>query len=240
MDSKTMARYSIVNKQKDVLRHTIPETQGTRKGFTLIEMITALGIGSIVMLCAALLIQSGFKGWNQTYNNANCETRLGALDVMTALGAIGRKSNKMDYCVYEVTGSYFEKVEPSADPEEILTGQAVEFRYWDTELDSALMDPATTATAYALFYLDDNKLKVDFGPYPPGGINGSGYRITGGDVTTTTLAENVSSVEFSHTAKNMAGDGKGCVRMKLVIIDPEDDAPKTTIAATMMRNSWPY
>ncbi len=228
-------------RRRETRTHTPVHLSSRRTGLTLIEMIAAIGIASIVMLSAALLVQSGYKGFNQTYNNANCESRLGALDTMTALGAIGRKSNRLNYRVYEVTGNSFEQVLPSADPEEILTGQAVEFRYWSSpELDSDLMDPATTATAYALFYLDNGKLKIDYGPYPPGGINSSGYRITGDDVITTILAENVTSVEFSHTAKNMTGDGRGCVRMKLVIADPEDDTPKTTIAATLMRNSWPY
>jgi hypothetical protein len=205
-------------------------------------MIVAIGIASIVMLAAAMLVSSGYRGWNQSFNNANCEARLGAMDAMIALGAIGRKSNKIDYCVYEVAGTTLEKVgvDPPSSPDEILTGQAVEFRYWDTDLDSSLMNPATTATAYALFYLDGNqRLKVDFGPYPPGAIDVSGHRITGADVYTTTLAKNVFSVDFSHTAKNMTGDGRGCVRMKLVIIDPTDDSPKTTIAATLMRNTWP-
>ena len=219
-------------------RRTQDARRKTSSGLTLIEMIVAIGISSIVMLSAGLLVSSGYKGWKQSFNNANCESRLGAMDTMIALGAIGRKSNKMDYCVYEVTGNTFTKVVPVADPEEILTGQAVEFRYWDTELNPALMDPAVTATAYALFYLDGNRLKVDYGPYPPGGINAAGQRITGADVTTTTLAENVFSVDFSHTAKNMAGDGRGCVRMKLVIIDTTDGEPKTTIAATLMRNTW--
>ena len=219
-------------------RRTQDARRKTSSGLTLIEMIVAIGISSIVMLSAGLLVSSGYKGWKQSFNNANCESRLGAMDTMIALGAIGRKSNKMDYCVYEVTGNTFTKVVPVADPEEILTGQAVEFRYWDTELNPALMDPAVTATAYALFYLDGTQLKVDYGPYPPGGINAAGQRITGADVTTTTLAQHVSSVNFSHTSKNMAGDGKGCVRMRLVIIDTTDGTPKTTIAATLMRNTW--
>ncbi len=218
---------------------TNDKQRATRKGITLIELMAAIGASSIVMLAGALLIFSGYKGWAQTYNNANCESRLDAMETMIALGAIGRKSNKTDYRIYEVTGNTFERVLPLADPEEILTGQAVEFRYWDTELDSTLMDPATTATVYALFYPDGNRLKVDYGPCPPGAIDALGHRITGEYTTTTTLAENVSSVEFSHTAKNMAGDGKGCVRMKLIITDPTDGIPKTTIAATLMRNTWP-
>lgn len=209
------------------------------RGLTLIELIAAIGTSSIVMLAAAILISSGYKGWNQIYNNANCESRLGAMDTMIALGTIGRKSNKMDYRLYEVDDATFERVEPLADPEEILTGQAIEFRYWDTELDAGLMVPDVNATAYALFYLANGRLKVDHGPYPPGAIDGSKHRITGAGISTTTLAQDVTSVEFSHTAKNMAGDGRGCVRMKLVITDPEDGSTKTTIAATLMRNTWP-
>ena len=222
-----------------VARMTNNQRGTTRKGLTLIEVMAAIGASSIVMLAGALLIFSGYKGWIQTYNDANCESRLGTMETMIVFGTIGRKSNKMDYRIYEVTGDTFEQVLPLADPEEILTGQAVEFRYWNTELDPSLMDPDTTATVYALFYLDDNQLKVDYGPCPPGAIDTLGHRITGGDTATTTLAENVVSVEFSHTAKNMTGDGKGCIRMKLIITDSTDGTPKTTIAATLMRNSWP-
>jgi prepilin-type N-terminal cleavage/methylation domain-containing protein len=241
-----MTRYSTVDTQQ-ATRKGLPFVAQRRRGLTLIELIAAIGIASIVMLAAAMLVSSGFKGWNQIYNNANCETRLGAMDTMIALGAIGRKSNKMDYCVYEVTGNTFERVgiDPPSNPDDILTGQAVEFRYWDTELDAGLMNPDVNATAYALFYLDTgtHQLKVDHGPYDPaggepGGVIGS-HRNPGADVTTTTLAKNVFSVEFSHTAKNITGDGQGCVRMKLVITDPTDGSPKTTIAATLMRNTWP-
>jgi hypothetical protein len=198
----------------------------------------------IVMLTAALLVQSGYRGWNQTFNNANRESRLGALDTMIALGAIGRKSNKMDYRLYAVTGSNFQRVLPSVD-EEVVVGQAVEFRYWDTELDSGIMSPDVNATAYALFYFDSENgyLKVDYGPYDPpdspGGVNAAGNRNTVGNIKTVTLAENVTSVEFSHTAGGEAGNGEGCVRMKLVITDTTDGSSKTTLAATFMRNVWP-
>jgi len=222
-----------------VARATNYERRATRKGLTLIESVVAMAAACIVMLTAALLVSSGYRGWNQTFNNANRESRLGALDSMIALGAIGRKSNKMDYFVYRVDGSHFERVVPLDNPEEIVVGQAVEFRYWDTELDADLVDPAITATAYALFYLDGGNLKVDYGPYPPGGVNASGNRITGASIKTITMAENVTSVEFSHTTRDSAGDGKGCVRMKLVITDPTDNSVKTTLAATLMRNVWP-
>ncbi len=210
-----------------------------RGGFTLIELIVAMNASLIVMTTTALLVHSGHRGWVKTFNSTNCESRLGALDTMVALGAVGRKSNKTDYRLYRITGDHYDRVLPLADPEEILIGQAIEFRYWDTDLDADLMDPAVTATAYALFYLDGSNLRADYGHYPPGGISVSGQRITGAGAMTVTLARNVSSVEFSHTAKNMLGDGRGCVRMKLVITDPADGAPKTTLSATLMRNVWP-
>jgi prepilin-type N-terminal cleavage/methylation domain-containing protein len=210
-----------------------------RRGFTLIEMIMAMAAAFIVMLTTAIIVHSGYRGWNQTYNNANRESRLGALDTMVSLGAIGRKSNKIDYRMYKLVGSSYQRATPLANPEEIVTGDAVEFRYWDTDLTADLMNPDVNATVFALFYLDNGRLKVNYGPYPPGGINPGGQRTAGVNITTTTLAKNVSSVEFSHTTKNMAGDGKGCVRMRLVITDPTDGSSKTTIAATLMRNVWP-
>ncbi len=208
-------------------------------GLTLIELVMAIAAVSIVMLTAALLAQSGYRGWNKAFNDANCETRLGALDVMTALGAIGRKSNKINYRLYTVNSGVYQTAVPSASPDEIVTGQAVEFRYWDTELDADIMDPDISATAYALFYLDGDRFKVDYGPYPPGGVDGTLHRITSSDVITVTLAKEIYSVEFSHNAKNMSGDGRGCIRMKLVSIDPSDNSVKTTLAATLMRNVWP-
>jgi len=209
-------------------------------GLTLIELMVAVGISSIVMLSAVLLVHSGYQSWNQTYNDAYSEARLGALDAMVSLGAIGRKSNRNDYRFYRVAGSDFELVTPTTDPEEVVTGQAVEFRYWDTELDETLMDPARTATAYALFYLDDDELKVDFGPFPPSGVDAFGHRISSADVTTVTLARDVVDLQFSHTTRNMAGDGKGCIRMRLTVNDPTDESTKTTVAATLMRNEWPH
>jgi len=210
-----------------------------KDAFTIVELMAAIGTSTIVMLSAAMLVSSGWKGWNHAYNTANRESRLGAMDSMIALGAVGRKSNKMDYRLYEVESGTFTRVVPSADPEEILTGQAIEFRYWDEELSTDLMNPDVNATAYALFYIDNGFFKVDYGDYPPGAVDGAGHRNTGGDVKTVTLTDSVTSVAFSHTAKNMTGDGAGCVRMKLIITDPTDGQTKTTLAATLMRNTWP-
>jgi hypothetical protein len=199
----------------------------------------AMAAACIVVLTAGILLYSGQKSWLRTYNDNNCESRIGALNTMTALGALGRKSNRMNYHLYEVVGANYVQVLPKNEPEEVVIGQAVEFRYWDTELDADLMDKNKTATAYALFYLDNGELKIDFGPYPPGGIDGAGHRIAGPDITTVSLVKHVSSAEFSHTTRTMAGEGKGCIRMKLIIADPTDGSSKTVLAATLMRNIWP-
>jgi hypothetical protein len=55
------------------------------------------------------------------------------------------------------------------------------------------------------------------------------------------MAENVINLEFSHTTRNLAGDGKGCVRMNLMLADSNAmGAPVTTVtAATLLRNVWP-
>ncbi|MGD0551246.1 MAG: prepilin-type N-terminal cleavage/methylation domain-containing protein [Sedimentisphaerales bacterium] len=214
-----------------------------RNGFTLIEVIIAIAASCMVMLTVAILVQSGYKSWNRTYKTSNADSRLDSIGTITAFGSFGRKSNKKDYYVYSVSGTTYTQVKPVANPEEILTGQAVEFRYWSTDLTAAMLNPTSVADKYVLFYLDSGQLKLDYGTSvggPTGGaINTAGHRVTGTDVTTVTLAKNVTSVAFSHTTKDMAGDGNGCVRMILVINDPNDHKTNTFLAATYLRNIWP-
>jgi len=222
-----------------------------KNGFTLIEVIMAMAGGFIVMLTVAMLVQSGHTSWRKSYDAANCDSRLDSMSSITAFGSFGRKSNKKDYYVYSVsgTGTTFTRLTPVHNPDEILTGQAVEFRYWGTDLEADMLTPTSTADSYALFYLDyaqpgNIKLKLDISDAHHGGagppaINGAGHRITGAGLNTVTLASHVTSVEFSHTTIDMAGDGKGCVRMKLIINDPADNQTKTFLAATYIRNVWP-
>jgi hypothetical protein len=104
-----------------------------------------------------------------------------------------------------------------------------------------MLTPTSVADRYALFYLASGQLKLDLGTStggPTGGaINALGNRVT--PVSTTILANYVTSVEFSHTKKTPAGGGLGCVRMNLTINDPADKKSKTVIAATYLRNVWP-
>jgi hypothetical protein len=103
------------------------------------------------------------------------------------------------------------------------------------------METDVTATAYALFYLDGEQLKVDYGSYPPGGVpTGGGSRNTTG-VTTHVLADNVSSGPnagpFSHTVSG--GTGQGCVRLNLTLTNPDHEETTAVTSAVLMRNIWP-
>jgi hypothetical protein len=193
------------------------------------------------MLSVAMLVQSGYKSWNQTYKTANADSQLDSIATTTSFGSIGRKSNKNDYYVYQVAGSTFTRKTPVANPEENLTGQAVEFRYWSTDLTAAMLTPTSVADKYALFYLNNGQLKLDIGT-STGGLTGGAINASHNRVActnTTILAKHVTSVTFTHTTKDMAGDGNGCVRMNLTINDPADNKSKTVLAATYLRNVWP-
>jgi hypothetical protein len=214
---------------------------------TIIELITAMVINAVVAMAVGVLLIGGHRTWQKTYESANKDIRQDALAAQVAFETIGRKANRLSYRIYEINGSSFIPVEPETKGEEVVSGDAVEFRYWDVALDRAdshnLMDVNKTATAYALFYIEDNELKLDYGPYPPGGIaEGGGYRnVTG--VNTIVLADNVDTEEvssvgaFSHTM--IGGAGQGSVRMNVILRDPEDDESVKVMTATLMRNIWP-
>jgi type II secretory pathway pseudopilin PulG len=208
-------------------------------GFTLIEITISVAAALIVAMIVGSLMVSGQRSWARAFNYANSKPQVDALASTITFGSIGRKSNKMNYALYEVSGESFEKVPPPKDPEQVIIGQAVEFRYWEGELNADILNTSITATAYALFYLDGDKLMLDLGPYPPGGVDDNGHRIEGHSITTLTLVENVANLEFSHTTRDIEGDGKGCIRMNLTILDPNSNSPTTVTAATLMRNTWP-
>lgn len=220
-----------------------------RSGFTLVELITTMVISLILVLVVGVLLVSGQRAWQQTYNSAHKQIKQDAQAVMVEFGSMGRKANRihrLGYEIYNINGSIFAPSEPQGtELQEVVSGDAVEFRYWDVELDPedtyGLMDVTKIATAYALFYLDGDLLKVDYGPYPPGAVPaGGGARNTTG-VITTSLAENVSADPntgaFSHTT--LSGVGRGCVRINVTLTDPEDDDSIKVMTATLMRNIWP-
>ncbi|MBN2181290.1 MAG: hypothetical protein JW715_05200 [Sedimentisphaerales bacterium] len=210
-----------------------------RAGLTLVELVIAMTASLIVVLTVGALLVSGHRSWNDAFEYANGNLQVNSLETMLAFGSVGRRSNKSDYRLYVSAGESYLPVLPSSmfDPEEVVFGDAVEFRYWDEELNADFMDADVTGNAYAFFYVDDGKLMVDRGPYPPGAVGPSGHKRHSSN--SRVLAENVESIEFSHTTKNAAGDGKGCVKLSLRLYDPEEERSITVKTATLMRNVWP-
>jgi len=213
---------------------------------TLVELAITMAVASILVLAVGALLVSGQRGWHQTYNAAHKKIKEDALAVTTAFGSIGRKANRLNYIIYNKSGSTLTPAVPqTTDTIEVVSGDAVEFRYWDVELDSTdshgLLDITKTATAYTLFYIDDNKLKIDYGPYPPGAAPAGGGSQNTSDVTTTVLAENASTEPgigaFSHTTVN--GVGQGCVKINIILTDPADGETVKVTTATLPRNIWP-
>ena len=220
-----------------------------RFGLTMSELLIAMLMNVFVILAVGTLLLGGDRAWRNTFHSQNKQLKQDALATTVAFGSMGRRSNRLGYTIYEVNGGTFTPAVPvTSNPEEVVSGDAVEFRYWDVGLDSTdssdLMDPTKTATAYALFYLEGDALKVDYGPYPPGAVpEGGGSKNTSGVVTEVLLAENVSTDPnstvdaFSHTTIN--GLGQGSVRMNVILTDPEDDEEISVMTATLMRNVWP-
>ncbi len=204
-------------------------------------------VASIVMLVIGTLIVGSAKGWQQNYDIAHKKIKEQATAVSLAFANIGRRSNMNNYVVYANTsGSTFvPAVSATPSVETVVSGDAVEFRYWDVELDSSdsqnLMDFSKTATAYALFYLQNKKLKVDYGQYPPGGVPAGGGTRNTTNIKTVTLAENVTvgpgCGAFSHTM--LSGAGKGCVRINIVLTDPNDGQQIRISNSVLLRNRWP-
>jgi prepilin-type N-terminal cleavage/methylation domain-containing protein len=214
-------------------------------GFTLIELMITMFISSILMLIVGVLIVSAISAWQQTYNMAHKQIDDDATAVSLTFGKMGRMANRANYVVYNVAGSTFTPaVSPTPSQDTVVSGNAVEFRYWDVPLTTTdayqLMDVTKKATAYALFYLDNGQLKVDYGQYPPGGAPAGGG-VKNNTIKTVVLARNVSTSPgigaFSHTSLN--GIGKGCVRVNIILTDSGNGQQERVMTAVMMRNKWP-
>lgn len=216
-----------------------------RCGVTLIELMLTLIMSTIVLSGVGFLVYRGNKIWTEAYESEHSKIKQDAQAITLAFGSVGRKTNRICYVIYEKSGDTFTPALPMSDDMEVVAGQAIEFRYWNVELDEVdsegLINVTKKATAYALFYLDGDKLKVDYGPYPPGGVpEGGGNRNTI-DSITTILAENVSAdpniAPFSHTTLN--GVGQGSVRINVLLTNPENGETIRVMTATLLRNIWP-
>ena len=216
-----------------------------KSGFTLVELMIAIIINVIVITGAGALLVGGNRAWQKCYNTANHQIKQDALATTLEFGNVGRKSNRLSYTIYKQEGNVYSKALPKTrNPEEIVSGDAVEFRYWDKGLDPSdpqvLMDTSVLATAYAFFYVENKTLKVDYGPYPPGAVTNGRKNSVG--VTTKILSENVSINEsgegyFSHTTVN--GVGQGSVRINVKLENLEDRESVQIMTATYLRNIWP-
>jgi len=232
---------------KNLLKNEGQGTTDQRRyaGLTMVEMMVAMAVGLVPMLVVGVLLVGGQRAWERVYGSAHKKIQRDAQGVAISFSSIGRKANRLDYIIYTASGGTYTPAEPATLDQEVVRGDAVEFRFWDVELDQAdsnqLMDVTKQATAYAFFYLENRKLKVDYGPYPPGAVPaGSGSRNTTG-VTTTILAENVTANSntgpFSHTTITRVG--QGCVRINITLTDPQDGQTVTVKTATLLRNVWP-
>ncbi|HBG27332.1 MAG: hypothetical protein A2Y10_13280 [Planctomycetes bacterium GWF2_41_51] len=217
-----------------------------RNGVTLIELATTIAVSSILMLVVGVLIVNAANGWQQTYDNAHQKIKDDAQAVTLAFANIGRMANSKDYVIYNVTGSTFTPaVSPTPGQETVVSGNAVEFRYWDVSLDTGdtynLMDVTKTSTAYALFYISGGKLKVDYGSCPPGAVPAGGGSKNVSNIKTIIIAENVTAGPgcgaFSHTS--VSGAGNGSVRINIVLTDPDNGQQIRVMNSVLIRNKWP-
>lgn len=228
------------------------ENRKFRSGVTLIELFVAMAISLILILVVGILLVGGQRAWQNTYDSAHKQIKEDAQAITITFGSMGRRSNRdykptdlanSGYVLYKVKGGVFTPaLTVTNNSPEVVFGDAVEFRYWDVGLDQTdsykLMDVTKPATAYALFYIDGGKLKVDYGPYPPGAVSAAGARNT--PVTATVLAENVSAYPagaFSHTTVSKVGQGS--VKIDVTLTDPHDGQTINVVTATLLRVIWP-
>jgi hypothetical protein len=216
------------------------------RGVTLVELAVSSVVATILVFTVGLLLNGSSRAWLQTYKSLHGSTHENAEVIISTFGSIGRRSNRASYSLYLISQGVFTPALPAAGhPDSVVSGAAVEFRYWDVPLDASdshsLMDASKPATAYALFYLDGHRLKVDYGHYPPGAVPaGGGARNTAG-VTTLVLADNVnmdgSGSPFSHNT--VANAGQGSVRLNVTLTDPNTGETTKVMTTALMRNVWP-
>jgi hypothetical protein len=212
----------------------------------MVELIVSSMVATILVITVGLLLSGNHRAWLRTYESVHGSTPENTEIIIATFGSIGRRANRASYCLYDISQGLFTPAVPqSGHPDGVVSGDAVEFRYWDVPLDQTdshgLMDAFKLATAYALFYLDGHRLKVDYGTYPPGAVPaGGGARNTTG-VTTVVLAENVdadgANSPFSHST--VASEGQGSVRLDVILTNPDTGETTKVMTSALMRNIWP-
>jgi hypothetical protein len=215
-------------------------------GIVLAELVISSVVAVILVFTVGIVLNGSSRAWLQTYKTVHGCTNEDADVIISTFGSIGRRSNRASYSLYRINQGIFTPVVPEmGHPDSIVSGTAVEFRYWNVPLDSSdsynLMDAAKLATAYALFYLDGHRLKVDYGPYPPGAVPAGGGAKNATGVTTIVLTEHAdvdgSVGPFSHNT--VAKVGQGSVRLNVTLTDPNTGETTKVMTTALQRNVWP-
>lgn len=215
-----------------------------QKAISLIELVISMTMASVLMLAGGVLLLGSNRAFRQVYASIHDPVQADAKVLASAFGTVVRKSNRTNYKVYEVTEDSFVEATPESG-ESVAVGQAVELRYWNRPFyelsgDMEQMDIDDTGSHYALFYLEDETIYVDYGEVVDGvgGVNGGLRQTT--DIVTQTLAENVDISDnvdiFSHEI--IGGAGNGCISLNVTLINDEGDSVDVKMAA-LLRVLWP-
>ncbi len=226
---------------------------GRRKwlsGVTLVELIITMAIAVIPISSVTVLVVGGQHSWGRTYLSANRRIKSDAEASCTIFGKIGRMSNGENTALIASSGrSSRGSRGPKIASTSTSYGTGIEFRYWEqaqqsnsgrsgrrsksdwssrTTVSTTTPQTNLVPTEYARFYLGgDDKLKIDYGPYPYDSMT----RVI---TRTVVIAENVTRVKFHRTIENNAG--QRCVKMEITLRDPNDGKVITIKTATLMRN----
>ena len=226
-------------------------------GVTLVELITTMVIAVIPLSAVTVLVVGGQHSWGKTYLAANRRIKLDAENSCTIFGKLGRKSDCDNTALIVYSSKSRGSSGTANISTLHTYGTGMEFRYWEQAQQStssagrdgkggrggrvgrsgrgSITIPNSTTspaelipTEYARFYLgSDDKLKIDYGPYPYDSLT---RQIT----RTVVIAENVTKVKFHRTIENNVR--QACVKMEITLRDPTDGKIITMSTATLMRN----
>lgn len=215
-----------------------------QKAYTLIELVIAMAISSILVLASVMLLLGNNRAFNLVYASVNDPIQQDSRVITAAFGAMARKADRNDYHIYQIKQDTFIEAQPRSG-ESIAAGQAVEFRYWSQpfyELSGGMdtMDINDTGTHYVLFYLQDEQLYVDYGRVIAGiGAIQNGKRRTDG-VLTSPLTDHVDTSRkteiFSH--EKVGGAGNSCVCLDVTLVNDQGRTVEIKTAA-LLRIGWP-
>ena len=191
---------------------------GFRKGATFVELLVAAAISVLPLSAVGILFVGGHQNWHKTFDSSNRKIEIQGHAATVFFGNIGRKAY-VDNCVlHSITES----------SNSLVAGKSVEFRYWTQSQrhNPNSSDLRLSPTEYALFYLDDKKLKIDYGLFP--------FYINQTSFKTFVIAENVEDVRF--TRPIIGNVPQRSVNMEMTLKDPVRGDTVTIMATTLMRN----